>query len=395
MRTDIDKLTGSINGRDYGMRGDGVTENTPCLQSAIDSLGAAGGNIFIPRSESFYLFDLDTPVSIPSRISLISNGAELRQGGVTDDNNVVRHLMVLHDDAQHVSFNGLRFTGVHETGPTSNWSTIIRCVSIGFSDVRIERCAFENLVGYSISLMDGSDVKIADNHFVNCGGGINPNAKRTRFVDNYLDHSGGIEASGGSLQIARNQFHDVHSSSVISAGGFIATNHYESGMQIADNLIDGFAGAIALAIAESVENVLVTGNVIQHMIKPFPDGYALAVISSNVDYKQRKILISNNIFANILSGALEVINAGQLVDVQITNNQIGPDVMYGCYIQCPGVTIANNRIHTTQYTLDLQDCPDAYLSGNDLVSGVGAGQELRLLGTTTLRSRNFLLAGSV
>ncbi|QCO99587.1 hypothetical protein FCN77_20085 [Arthrobacter sp. 24S4-2] len=59
--------------RDYGAKGDGVTDDQPAIQAAITAAGIAGrGTVFVPEGR-FVCF---TPISIPSNVTI--EGASLR-----------------------------------------------------------------------------------------------------------------------------------------------------------------------------------------------------------------------------------------------------------------------------------------------------------------------------
>lgn len=89
-----------LNIEDFGGKGDGSTDNTPALNSALAALGTRGGTIYFPAASSFYQFNsgitFNVPVSAPFSVSIIGAGqdaVELRwpnaSGGITINYNGV------------------------------------------------------------------------------------------------------------------------------------------------------------------------------------------------------------------------------------------------------------------------------------------------------------------
>lgn len=58
--------------RDFGAKGDGTTNDTAAIQAAIDSLGSAGGKVYVPASASFYL--ITRPIVLRDNITLYGDG---------------------------------------------------------------------------------------------------------------------------------------------------------------------------------------------------------------------------------------------------------------------------------------------------------------------------------
>lgn len=67
-RTVQDKLRDTVSVKDFGAVGDGVTDDTPAIQAAIDSLGAAGGTVTIRNGMRCLI---DTALTIKPNVSLV------------------------------------------------------------------------------------------------------------------------------------------------------------------------------------------------------------------------------------------------------------------------------------------------------------------------------------
>jgi hypothetical protein len=72
----IDDIVGHnrrvVSVRWFGAVADGVTDDAPSIQAAIDSLGSAGGTVFFPATSSFY--SLNGSLTVPSGVTLMGQG---------------------------------------------------------------------------------------------------------------------------------------------------------------------------------------------------------------------------------------------------------------------------------------------------------------------------------
>jgi len=68
LRTLQAALRDTVSVKDYGAVGDGVTNDTPFIQAAIDALGVKGGNVFIPNDMKCLI---DTALTLKKSVSLV------------------------------------------------------------------------------------------------------------------------------------------------------------------------------------------------------------------------------------------------------------------------------------------------------------------------------------
>lgn len=72
----VDKNTRLVfNIKNYGAVGDGTTDDTSAIQSALTAAGSAKGAVYIPYSTTPYLADPATGLSVPSDIEIFGDGA--------------------------------------------------------------------------------------------------------------------------------------------------------------------------------------------------------------------------------------------------------------------------------------------------------------------------------
>jgi len=67
-RNVLEKLRDTISAKDFGAAGDGVTNDTPALQAAIDSFGAGGGTVIVPYGMRCLV---DASLTVKSNVSLV------------------------------------------------------------------------------------------------------------------------------------------------------------------------------------------------------------------------------------------------------------------------------------------------------------------------------------
>jgi hypothetical protein len=69
---------GMVNVRDFGAKGDGVTNDAAAIQRAIDALGAEGGAVYVPRGAYFIGMLGEHPVQGPPPQNFVGYGVQLR-----------------------------------------------------------------------------------------------------------------------------------------------------------------------------------------------------------------------------------------------------------------------------------------------------------------------------
>lgn len=128
------------NVREFGARGDGVTDDTEALQKAIDSLAARGGVVEVPAGR--YLVDPLRSVRLRSRVDLrLAPGARL----LAQPNAAPRAYVLFADRVKDVVISGGEIVGERDRhlGSNGEWGhgLMIRgCSRVTVRDIRISRC---------------------------------------------------------------------------------------------------------------------------------------------------------------------------------------------------------------------------------------------------------------
>jgi hypothetical protein len=130
----------SVNVKDKGAKGDGLTDDTDAFQAAVNSLPAAGGTVAVPAGS--FLIDASRSIRLKSGTTLrMEQGTRL----VAKPNSLDRSYVVLVEGAKGVVISGGAIVGErdHHTGTTGEWGHGIYVrgsVDVSISDVHISSC---------------------------------------------------------------------------------------------------------------------------------------------------------------------------------------------------------------------------------------------------------------
>lgn len=285
-RTVLEKLGDVVSVKDFGAVGDGVADDLLAFQRAQDSLGAEGGEIFVPPG--VYLFK----GTYPAALARVQDGVKLRSNvtyrgvkGATEirlDPSCIcgfttRLLTALTDVSQaptNISFYGITFTR-----PNSVWDNATEntgLLEIGaVNGLSVQHCSFIGWPGDAILL------------------GANNNATLSAVLQTYIQ----------TVDISYNYFDGVtkdNRQAISLLCGVDINIHHNTITRTTRSVAPAMPGAIdvepILTTAE-VANVRIIDNVFDDI------GGATGVVSvallGSLAYAAHDIIISNNVMRNI------------------------------------------------------------------------------------------------
>ncbi|RKN86153.1 right-handed parallel beta-helix repeat-containing protein [Paenibacillus ginsengarvi] len=131
----------------FGAAGDGITDDAPAIQAAIDAVPAGGGTLIIPSTASFYaLASQGIILENRNHIAILSSGATLRFKDGTPDiqNRDMKFSNMLMKNCRHIRLEGLVLNGnLSGRQAHSGAESFHSCLSlVKCEDVQIRHCAF-------------------------------------------------------------------------------------------------------------------------------------------------------------------------------------------------------------------------------------------------------------
>lgn len=149
---DTDKVT-AINVLTFGAKGDGVTDDTACLQAALNAVPSTGGTVFIPAGT--YL--VSTALTPKANTMMIGAGAAT----VLKKNAAIAILLISNNSC---SIRDLVVEGVKASFTSAgNWS-------ITGSDCFISNCVSQNAGGQGMNFSNAVRFRLAHSLITGCNG---------------------------------------------------------------------------------------------------------------------------------------------------------------------------------------------------------------------------------
>ena len=291
-----------FNVRDYGAVGDGQTDDTVAIQTAIDDATDGYATVYIPDGR----YRLSDPLFVGSQTRLRGSGTEHSVLERTDG-----HLMYV-TGAHEVQVVELTLTGSYPNDP---WSTGI--VASGADDLKVQGCRFQDLHA-GVYLENARGIQITDCVFETIG------ASGVRLG------YGGENTANEYIYVQRNTFQHVNHAALDGNSAIHAHGHPDARNEhvwIEDNHV--LSGGIGIGLDNidyaSVSRNRIVGNDVR--------GECIAIIGSNNQILDNEV--SNSIAAGILIWGVAY--------REIANNVVRGNT---CYDNAQGIAIVCGQDHT-------------------------------------------------
>jgi hypothetical protein len=320
------RFSGAVNVKWFGAKGDGVTDDTVFIQSAIDFLENRSENLYFPANTFLTTQTLEVPFNARFRI--------LGDGGWTYKQSTIKNTTssVIIKVKGKLTIQYLKVEGDgSNTGISFKRADIADEANDSLNDIDcdVSKSTFQNL---SIGMETfGRQVSVYDNQFSQ----INGNG----IIIDKLNETGNYGGSVRAIRIWRNKFHAT--SQTVSSIWIKAGNAY--GCSIQNNFQDSFGGFIKGYLVDS----LVSGNKCYHIT-----GYGIdAEIIKNSQITDNNFIQSNKYEDGVTSPpytALGGIKSKELVSYANISNNILPPSASDCIAFLKGsqfVTIRDNQIN--------------------------------------------------
>jgi len=328
-RTVAERLRELISVKDYGAKGDGVTNDTEAIRAAVSQANTTGGIVVFPAG-TYRVSDFPN-IRVTSGVHLIGcgDGASV----LTASGNMTAPFI-------HTAGDHIRIEGLDMRNPNSINAVAFVNIS-GGSHVAVHRCSFEG--GYTAVWLNPADhevvqhVKLTDNIMKHFNFGVYIGSKHTFQIGGTISN----------VLIDRNMI--IEGQQIDAGGDGIKTVKRCSYLTITNNHISGYSRD-AIDLFASGDSIVVSGNVLQNnLVKGIDIKSDLANYTENeYGFNGRRLTITNNIIdGNELVGisiSQNTSNGDYNYFIDVSNNQISGSKQSGITLSGRFMTVTNNMI---------------------------------------------------
>jgi len=378
----LDTLVVSVE--DYGAVGDGVTNETTVIQTAINAATTAGRTLFLPRGR---IYLISNTVNIPTGARIYGHGATIKITGI-NGTNVYPTLPSPGTDvynafqipaAGDVEIYGLRFLGQNDpfVYRLAHQAGAIDIAVNNTGSVVVQDCKFEYLHGYTVHAQLGTaPVHVRNCTIKNTGGTVNVNSDGSHITGNSFDTAATIETSASHGVVSGNTSVNCPHSFVIALGGRV-TGAYGIGTVCKGNVIKGADGS-GISIADGTQGYAVTGNTVYGTAKQ-----GIIAVGGTTN-KVKNLVIGDNavvscgLTANPANDRYAIYVGENTENVSVVGNRVGDAALSGHQshtgiyaISTTGLFIAGNAVAgTSNLDISCDSCGNVLLGAN-LIATVG------------------------
>jgi Pectate lyase superfamily protein len=280
------------NVRDFGAKGDGVTDDTAHIQSAIQSNAV----VFFPAGT--YLISKAIELRSLQNVHIWATGAILVNTTLNTD---TFHI----DFCEFVTVTGGKYTRLAPA--SADWPTDRSCFQItNGTDLVIQNVFIDGSPGIGINIRNGMEIKILDNTI-----------KNTTRDGVYSHYSVNLIYSGNYLENITDDALSMHDYGFNAAKTNIAGLGYpQAGNSIISN--NRIKNAMRGIASIGLQSVLITGNVIEHVINCGIEVFNTGESYVGPDTHVQDVMISNNLISYACLKSYKILGK-----VQGDNNQGG------------------------------------------------------------------------
>jgi hypothetical protein len=335
-----------FNVLDYGAVGDGVTDDGPAVQLAINAIAAAGrGQLFFPSGRSYFM---DTQVNVCDNLVVMGYGAKIIAGRAWAhiDAPLFKNFTALKMSeapgtvtaTTNVSFYGLEFDGQDTGGasgvPNADMHGLFICMgnrtdtNSGVNGFTVQDCYLHDFDGAGVFTYGGENINVTNNRFINffpnnvlsIGSGLSLTDVDGFVIDaNVFDHTGANWSWHGMTIL------DFNSR---SKNGTVSNN-------VIRNMNNGDGISCEGNTLDNLENVTFVGNMIRDCA-----GDGIGVDNCT------QVVVSSNTIQDIGGVGILITQTERLI---ITGNSLINIAFTAIYGSGDKITITGNSITGTTY----------------------------------------------